>query len=386
MTTLQLPNVSTFAFSNGFGFKPVMFKKDNGNLAVQRMAVFRTGTFRDSMGEQFTYEDIHIRQMLANFEYLKSNKLFENVPVRDGHKSFLVSDIEGNGKVVGWHTSLTTENLQAPHEDEKYDYVFADFEFTEPDAAAKFERGTWRNRSAEIGMYRTNAEADFWPVYMGVAFVDIPAVEGLNFSSSNGASDGPKFFVMKDKEKSVGDTQPQVVGQVPAPGTQAPAQHSAPAGGGLPFDPTPHVFAVNGLQVTDYTAVQAHINVLERFRADVQEQARKDFVSGLATANKIAASQIPSTEKFAIGLSPEMFEQWKGTWEQAPAQAVFGQHGNAVTNPDNAAQQQADPKEEQYKIWHATVAQFKSAGLKVEAIKNTASYKNLIAAGQTVNL
>lgn len=394
MSTILLPNVSTFAFSNGFGFQPTHFRKDNGSLAVNRLAVFRSGTFRDSMGDQFTYEDIHIRQMIENFAYLRNNKLFDDVPVRDGHPGFLINGQEGSGKVVGWHTGISTEKLKGPHDGEEYDYVFVDFELTDADAAAKYESGTYRNRSSEIGRYRTNAEAEFWPVYMGFAFVDIPAVEGLKFSHSTSADatngNGAKFFVMStSKEKSVGDN-PQGTAAA-ATGAQGSGQHSAPAGGALPFDlgNTPHVFSVNGLQVTDFTAVQSHINVLEKFRADVQEGARKNFVAGLAVANKLAATQIEATEKFALGLTPEQFEQWKGTWEMAPAQPMFAAHGQTVTNPQGgAAAQQVgnDPQAAQFKVWQDTVEQFKLSGLPVDQIKATSSYKSLVAAGQTVNL
>lgn len=397
MSTILLPNVSTFAFSNGFGFQPTHFRKDNGSLAVNRLAVFRSGTFRDSMGDQFTYEDIHIRQMIENFAYLRNNKLFDDVPVRDGHPGFLINGQEGSGKVVGWHTGISTEKLKGPHDGEEYDYVFVDFELTDADAAAKYESGTYRNRSSEIGRYRTNAEAEFWPVYMGFAFVDIPAVEGLKFSHSSSAAatdgNGAKFFVMStSKEKSVGDnSQTSTVAGAAAQGAQGSGQHSAPAGGALPFDlgNTPHVFSVNGLAVTDFSQVQAHINVLEKFRADVQESARKDFVAGLVAANKLAAPAQVKTEAFALGLSPEMFDAWKGTWDEVPAASLFAAHGQTVTNPQGgAAAQQVgnDPQAAQFKVWQDTVEQFKLSGLPTDQIKATSSYKSLVAAGQTVNL
>lgn len=388
-STILAPNVKTYAFSSGFGLKPTFFRKDNGALAVQKLAVFRSGTFRDSMGDQFTYEDLHIKQMVENFNYLRNNSLLDDVPVRDGHPGFLINGQEGSGKVIGWHTGISTEKLKAPHDATEYDYIFVDFELTDPDAAAKYENGTYRNRSAEVGRYRTNSEAEFWPVYMGFAFVDIPAVEGLKFSSSNSVgaeTGGAKYFIMMDKEKSVGDTQTSGT-----PEQQGSGQHSAPAtGGNLPFPVSaPHVFSVNGSAVSDFAAVQAHINVLEQFRAEVQVGARNDFVTSLAAENKIAATQVEKLQEFARSLTPEMFESWKGTWDAVPSAPMFAAHGQAVTNPNNAAQQQAQGQgkdEAQFSIWRDTVAQFKLAGLPVEQIKNSPSYKNLIAAGQTVDL
>lgn len=396
MTSLLAPNVSHYAFSGGFGLKPTFFRKDNGTLTVQRFPVFRSGTFRDSYGDQFTYEELHIKQMLENYSYLRNNSLFDDVPVRDGHPGFLINGQEGSGKVIGWHTNVVTEKMKAPHDGEEYEYFLVDFDLTDPEAAAKYENGTYRNRSSEIGRYRTNAEAEFWPVYMGFAFVDIPAVEGLKFSSSNSAgqaSGGAKKFFIMDKEKSVADTtQTSAVAGAAAQGAQDSSQHSAQNGGaGLPFAVnTPHVFSVNGLQVTDYAAVQNHINVLEKFRADVQEAARKDFVAGLVRDNKIAVTQQAALEQFALGLNPEQFTAWQGTFAAAQAAPLFAAHGQTVTNPNNAAQQQPNAAEaaqaEQFKIWHATVAQFKMAGIPVDKIKQTPSYKNLVAAGQTVNL
>lgn len=375
MTAPTSLRATTFAVSNGFGFKPTMFKKNNGNLALERVAVFRSGTFRDSMGIQNTWEKIHIDQMLSNYKHLRDNNIFADVPVRDGHPGWLIHGLQGNGKVVGWHTNVYTEELASPHDGEKYHYILGDFEITDPEGQQQIENGTWRNRSAEIGNYTTNSEAEFWPVYLGVAYVDIPAVEGLRFSSPNG---NVKFYLMMDKENGVGDTTST---------TAAPGQPTGQPVPALPFgsrDAAPQVYAVNGVQVSDPVAVQGHINTLEQFRKDTTEQNRKDFVTGLAHSKKIGANQIDALSAFALNLTPAQYADWVKTYGDAPVSSVLGNHGDGVTNANNAAQ--SDTKADQHLIWSETVKAHMMAGMSVEAVKNTASYKHLVAAGQTPQL
>lgn len=377
-TTLVRP--SAIVLSNGFGFKPNMYRKDNGKLALERVAVFRSGTFRDSMGIQNTWESLHIKQMIDNYEHLRDNGIFDDVPVRDGHPGWLIHGLPGNGKVVGWHTNLFTENVEAPHDGQKYDYLFADFEITDDDAKVAIENGTWRNRSAEVGTYLTNNEAEFWPVYMGFAYVDIPAVEGLKFNSPN----SPKLYVMMDKEISVGDNNN------PTSAPAAPAQPAvnpqvALAGqGAIPL----YVFTVRGQATSDFNSVQAHINALEAFQRETAEQNRKDFIAGLARDNKIlgTAENIAAMEAFAIGLSPEQFDQYRNTWQAAQAAPVLGQHGQSVTNPNNSAESGQSAQDKQYETWRSIVKQHKLSGASVEAIKKTDSYKNLVAANQPTGL
>lgn len=378
MSTATLPRPSTFAVSTGFGVTPKMYKKDNGMLVLEGVAVFRSGTFRDSMGIQNTWEKLHIDQMVGNFNHLKSSGVFDDVPVRDGHPGWLIHGLPGNGKTIGWHTSLRTEELEAPHDGMKYHYLLGDFEITDPEARANIENGTWRNRSAEIGTYVSNAEAEYWPVYMGVAYVDIPAVEGLKFDSPNGG--GAKFYMLLDgvslnKENSVGTTDPTQA--APATNPTLPfGDGAAPA----------HVFSVNGKQVSDYSAVQAHINALEKFQAESMEQNRRDFVASLAKDGKILATQLDGQTEFALGLTPEQYTKWCGTWGQAAKAPVLGNHADGVSDPDNKAQSGQDAQEEQYSIWRDTVLAHKMAGTPVDKIKASASYRSLIAAGQTVDL
>lgn len=370
MTTLLAPTTHrTYAFSAGFGLRPAMFRKDNGALRLEGVAVFRTGTFRDSMGEQNTWESMHLSQMVANFNHLVGTKVFDDVPVRDGHPHFLLGAIPGAGQVKGYHTQLATARIKAPHDDQEYDYLMADYEILDPQFAAKVESGLMRNRSAEIGGYRTNNESEHWPVYLGFAYVDIPAVEGLKFSSTNGsvAASRAKFFVI-DKEMSV--TQP----------AQAPSA--------LPFAMGGQTFSIDGRQVTDATEVQNHINALEQFRTEVTESNRREFVNGLVASNRLPITEVDKTVAFAASLNVDQYTAWVATFGQATVPAALGTvnagtqgtTGAGVTNHTNAGQASAQPTELQKAA--AVVANFKAAGMLAKQIEATASYQKLKAAGQ----
>lgn len=382
---------STFAIGNGFGMPTTMYRKDSGALALERVAVFRSGTFRDSSGMQNTWEGLHMRQMIDNWNHLRDGKIFDDVPVRDGHPGWLIHGLPGNGSVVGWHTNLATEKATAPHDDEEYHYIFADYEITDPNAATNIENGTWRNRSAEIGTYVTNDEAEFWPVYMGFAYVDIPAVEGLKFQSPVGT----KLFVINfTATKETGVTVPitPALAAAPIPVAALPTQPATPAAPVLPFAApaaTTQTYVINGSQVADPIAVQNHILSLEQFQRDTVEANRRNFVTGLAggAQPKIAATQIDGLTEFAQKLTPEMYAAWTATFATAPVSSTLTQHGQTVSNPGNAAQDgQVDRVADEISVWEATVLQHRRAGTPTEAIKNTNSYKKLVAAGKTVDL
>lgn len=321
MTTSVLQRPSLFTVSGNFGIQPQFFKKANGTLVVSREPVFRSGTFRDSMGYQNTWEDIHLQQMLNNYDYLRNGGILQNVPVRDGHPGFLINGLAGAGKVIGWHTAAVVEKLKAPHDGEEYSYFLVDYEITDPDAALAYERGQFRNRSAEIMAYVTNAEAEFWPTYGGFAFVDIPAVEGLNFSRESPTTLGrdARVLVMFDKEIP-SMTSPTTPNGAPAieqrPPLGAPAAQAA----------APFAFSINGQPVTDYAAVQRHISTLEGTVAEGRQAARTAFVTGLAQRNLIQATAIESFSQLAASMNDQQWATFCAGYEGAAAVASLSQH------------------------------------------------------------
>jgi len=357
------------------------FQKEDGTKGfnVLGVPVFRSGTFRNSMGEQATWEGIHIDQMVSHFDMLRKRSILPNVPVRDGHPGFLNagSSLE-SGKVVGFHSALRSEEHASLHDGKEYTFLVADFEILDLAAQDSIERGLWRNRSAEVGFWVTNDEAEFWPVYRGMAYVDLPAVEGLNSFSS------PHSYLF-EKEPQVADpvapptpTPPPPPGQPVAPVAVAPA---------LPAPPqAPQSFKVGGVDTIDFGAVQKHIDTLEGFQKDTTEQRRKDFVLALSDpGKKILATQVDSLTEFALGLSPEQYEQWSKTWESSPTNPLLAQHGSQGDGapPDAGG---TDAKTDRISILKGNVQQHQRAGMKAEAIEKTGSFKELVKLDSTFSL
>jgi hypothetical protein len=377
-------------------------KKDNGTLTMKDVPVFRSGTFRDSWGEQKTWSPEDIDLMVEHYEKLTTARLFDDVPVRDGHPGFM-SIGPGAGEVVGWHTGVRAEVLEA-HDGTEYNYLLADFEMTEPHAAGKVERRTWRNRSAEIGTYATNGDVEYSPVYMGFAYVDIPAVEGLkiNGHSHFNKASGNRFFFMAGRDSSVSDTSTQPgtgtppaqppatppttppatpppstpppstpptsppAPGVPAPGVTPPAQHTAPT--------QVLEFRVNGAPVSDFAAVQRHIDTLEQFQRETADQSRRDYVAALASDNKIVANPetIAAMEAFALGLQPAQFTAWKATWDAAPGNPALQQHGVQTGGTPGT-----NEREDRIAVLKETIQQHTYAGMAKEKLEQLPSYKEL---------
>ena len=376
----QAVRASTFALSSGFGFKPKHFTRqdDKGRTVnvFQGVAVFRSGTFADSMGYENTWEPLHMKQIVDNFNHLRDSGTFGDIPVRDGHPGWFINGVEGNGKVAGWHTGLRVETLKAPHDDEEYDYLLADYEILDPVAAEKIDSGLWRNRSAEIGTYFTNAKSEHWPVYLGVAYVDIPAVEGLNFSASKPGGQPPKVYVMfNSKEKNVGDTPSAAPSQGTAPeSAPAVAQHGAPTAPAQPF-----TFSVNGKPTQDFAAVQAHIGALETFRAETTKSNRHSYVTALAHSNKIPATKLDKFKSHVEGMTAEQFLEFQEMYGDMEPSALISQHAAASEVNKAPTPTPATSNATEEIILREKVDMYKSAGFAPKAIMEMDSYKKLVA-------
>ncbi|MFD5451679.1 MULTISPECIES: hypothetical protein [Streptomyces] len=383
-------NVALFSGGILAGVKPEVYRKDNGVLVVSGQPVFRSGTFRDSMGFQHTWEGLHMDQMVAHYKMLRDRGLFGDVPVRDGHPGFLVNGVPGAGGVVGWHTDLEARELET-HTGSKETFLLAHYEITDPEARAKYENGTFRNRSSEVGEYTTNDEATFWPTYMGFAFVDIPAVEGLNSVSGFSKSNARSFVVLTEKGFSVSGTESsdknagQASGQsgvTPptqgAPVTPPPApvqQHAAPA--------QPFAFSINGQTITDPAAVQAHITGLETFRAESIAAGRVAFVTSMAKEGKILASQLESLTAFAKTLNDEQFQSWKTAMEAQPGSPVLANHAAGTGTQSEPGQPADEANAARVMTLRSVVSMHQSRGASPDEIKASASYKELVALDPT---
>lgn len=182
------------------------------------------------------------------------------------------------------------------------------------------------------------------------------------------------------------DNTPQK--QTPPPTQQPPApvaQTQPPAAPVAPVtQPTTSQAAVsvmvNGVEVTDLTAIQSHITALETFRKDTIEDNRKNFVKQLAADGKILANDdtLSKTEEFALSLSPEQFSSWKATMEAAPVQKQFQQHG--VTPGNQSAPQNGnsdDAVQNRITVLKEIVDSHRASGMSEESLQTKDSYKEL---------
>lgn len=137
---------------------------------------------------------------------------------------------------------------------------------------------------------------------------------------------------------------------------------------------------INGVVVTDPTAVQNHINVLEAAAKESRVANRKEFVQNLASTNRIAATQMNATEEFALMLDEKQYESWVASWSAAPSLPLLGDHAGGGTDVAPAQQVSAKAEQEKVDIAREIVNQHKIAGMPHEKIKATASYQTVIAA------
>ncbi len=410
MSTATLPgearrNVALFSqtFTGGSSFKMERQVRPNQYasgepiemLVIENMPVFRAGTFRDSMGFQHTWEDIHMQHMVEHFSLLASRGILEHVPIRKGHPGFFTSGGEIQDSIVGYHTALRVERMVNPVDGIEYAYLLADYEILDPDAIVKIERGLWRNMSAEVGTWFTNDEAEFWPVYQGVAYVDFSAVEGLkNYASANGV--GSSYSIMTDKELSVADAPnstvqvPQPPAGVPVPPVVPPAV-SVPPPSGSPVaehsrPAAPYEFTLaNGTKTTDFAAVQAELSTLGQFKKESIESGRKLFAKSLVDSNKMLAKDLKAAEDYCLSLSDEQFTAYKALMDGVPASPVLGVHGEGTTNhsgTQTTAPGQVSEADKQIDTDLGMVEQFKLSGMKADQIKATPAFSRLTAAGR----
>jgi len=163
-------------FSNSEINKEKTLDATKGGQLLKNVEIFKSGTYRG-----IEYKNSALDKIVANFYYLKSFGIFPHVPVRADHPGFSFC---GGGdiidKVGGYVADLKRVGKK----------LIADFRITNEKMWGKIQEGTYINRSAEIGTYDDNEEIVYKPVLFGVAWVDIPAVEGLS----------PKFTYSKNNQ------------------------------------------------------------------------------------------------------------------------------------------------------------------------------------------
>lgn len=371
---------------------------ENGNYGIEGLRIFKAGTFKDSLGIERTWTSIHLDQMVLHFNYLAGNDIFPNVPVRKDH-SYSVED------VVGWITKVYKD----PDDDI---FLCCDMELVDAEAYEAWEGGKYRNRSLEVGEYETNDGEVYWPTIMGVAFVDIPAVEGLH---SRGTSDA--FFteahVKEDKTPMDHDTfmracayaawvdaanYAKALDDWSRAATYAAAldqwanaanfaQGLSDAGLLDAFTASQtqadhgrngnHSFRVNGTHTNDFSAVQRHIDALEATQKEARASYRTGYVESLVTDGKITPAMKDNFTKLVLGMTDDAFKDFSAGYDAAPKLSIFENHGGGNGDPGQGAGQ-SDPSEDLVILQE--IVDNLSVSMDHDKLVKTSAYQKLQAA------
>ena len=352
----------------------------DGGAVVTGKRVFRVGQFRDSRGRQVEVSPDDLAAMVANFYALKATHL-PNVPIRRDHSETVTN-------VMGYYTDLSTDGT----------YLYADFEITEPEDIAKYERGTYRSVSIEIGSYTTNDGQKYEPVVLGLAFVDLPAVEGL-FTLHQEDIDTMSEITQEDLDAAVAyalacgyaqalaDAEPsdeQVQFALACGYAQADVDVRAEFAANDTERP-PFKFTLAGGDITtDYSAVQAELAELKIARVAQAEQKqlfRSAFVDDLVRDNKIPAPMATQLKALAATLTDEQYAAFAATYEQAPALSMFANHGDSgggSTGATVGATPGANSTAVEIAHLEKVVAFQREGGISDASLEQLPSYKRLI--------
>lgn len=328
---------------------------DDGTSMVRNVEIFKAGTFKDSWGDQATWTPEHLTMMVANYNLLRGGGQFVDVPVRRDHSMSI-------DKVMGYFDSMWTDGLM----------LFADLHITESSQMSKLTRGTYRSRSLEIGMFETNAGAMYWPVVFGVAYVDIPAVEGLHSKDIK-----VSYFSQTSEPKETAPVSTETAPPTTPPAAPAPAATAPPAAAPPAAPPAATAkFRVNGADVEDISAVQRHIDALELFARDTQAANRAAFVKSLVTAGKITAPLEAGLAAMAATLNEAQYAEFTKAYEAAPVLSILSKHGG---NQTEGSPPEEDAAADHIEVLKETIAMHRRAGMTEERIAKSKAFVELTA-------
>lgn len=348
---------------------------DDGSAFYENVPIFRSGTFKDSLGYQHTYEPEHMAQAVFHYDLLKGRGTL-TPPVREDHSMSIT-------KVIGYFDAMRAEA------GERYTFLNVDFTVTRPEAVELIENGTYRFRSAEVGYYETNDEALYWPVVQGFAFVDMPAVEGLDgYAADRTTVHFSLHDPSKDKEPDVGDTPTKHEftikrgGQDVKTSDYAAVQAMLDEAAKAPAPVPAAKFRIDGSEVVDPAKVQQHIDVLEAFRTESVKLAKDAFVDTLASKNIILATQVDDFKAHVAGLDGPGFDGFKALYANALGNPLVANHaaGDGSTPPAPPAAGGAPTERE---TLEETIVHLRRSGLSDDQIEKTDAYKRLQALTST---
>ena len=397
------PVPNTMLFANGslsqFGPPKVTRftrKNDTGDdvpvALYSGVPIFRSGTFADSRGYEREWLPEQMSQMAANFDLLRNSGIFSDIPVRIGHPSPFGNSMRD---VIGYFTAVRTEERISPANGEKYTYFLADYEILDPEADKKIQSGLYKNRSSEIGTYFTNAPtAEHYPVMMGVAYVDIPAVEGLNGFASANSSDN--FSIQM--EETVSGTQSTATPPKPSLGTRSVDSAEFTMGGVTTTDFARVQAYITGLEAerdtlrTERDQFSARVTTLEEFQAGVIKASRTDKITMLGKgidgqAPKLTAPEVEDALAFAATLSEDQFAGYIAMLEKSAPRSILEEHGQTNHDGSQTRSNANAAKEQAIKDATEVVRNFKNhSKMSDEDIKKTVSYRSLISLDPTFTL
>lgn len=396
----------TLLFANGslMQAKPKVrrFEREQDDGTTTKVAlyesvpVFRSGTFADSKGVRRTWTAEDMDQMVENFDFLRNHNYLEP-PVRTGHINPLQNPMKD---VIGYFSNIRAEDRVNPIDGQTYRYVLADYEVLDEQADDRIRRGIYRHRSAEIGLFRLNGEDDkvLYPVMAGVAYVDIPAVQGLDGFAAEHQTDNYSIQL-----------------EAPVSGTTDTQNKPEPPKPALP-NTNLTVFRIGDKETTDFAQVQAYIADVESkiasFAAQVgtltserdalrtanQAFAAKARETQLESLGKsingeppvMTAPQVAAAKKFAASLTDEQFGHYMEQFEAAAPNPILSTYGNQVTDdnkPPAAEDEEAKAKADEIANHTAVLQQLKTFSvMSDDKIRETESFKALKRLGAPFEL
>lgn len=147
-------------------------RQGDGTYLVSGIDLVKSGMFN---GLQLLDSDLDA--MVERFAWLTASGIFLP-PIRLDHSWSVLS-------VIGWFESI--ETYRRIDETDQVEKAFlrgtvritGSVDYTPEQIVKAIKLGSLRNRSSELGGYITNAGVELPLIFYGVAYVDIPAVEGL---------------------------------------------------------------------------------------------------------------------------------------------------------------------------------------------------------------
>ena len=327
-----------------------------GGAIVRNKRIFRVGTFRDSTGKQRTWTAGDLADMASNFVTLQAE--LPNVPIRRDHTRSV-------GNVMGYFESL--------HSDDEF--LYGDYKITEPEDANKYERGTYRSISIEVGSYRTNNDETYSPVVLGLAHVDLPAVEGL-FTLHQ---EDEMTFTQEEMDWAVAAVYAQSLADAEGDSDYALAIGYAQADldvraefAAADDDKPPFQFVLSsGDETTDYGKVQADLTAMGTVLSEQRNLFRNKFVDDLVSGDKIIAPMAATLKNHVIELNETQYASFVATYEQAPKVGILDDHSSHGGN-DNEGQYDVELQK-----LEAQLAMHRNSGLNEDQIKALGSYSRV---------